>query len=124
MPMANRSLRSQPRCPRRNGVGIQPPPLLGGGVAGRFTGSRYARRVIGRSHMRRNVSQIVVIGLVALCTSCTWVKMEPGAAQVRVLPIGQQTASCKRLGEIAVSVKDRVGPYERNSLAVRDELET
>jgi hypothetical protein len=74
--------------------------------------------------MRRNVSQTVVIGLVALSTSCTWVKMEPGAAQVRVLPIGQQTASCKRLGEIAVSVKDRVGPYERNSLAVRDELET
>jgi hypothetical protein len=74
--------------------------------------------------MRRNVSQIVVIGCIALSAGCAWVKMAPGAAQMRVLPIGQQTTSCKRLGEIAVSVKDRVGPYERNSLAVRDELET
>jgi hypothetical protein len=75
--------------------------------------------------MRRSVSQITsLIGCAALVAGCAWVKMEPGAAQVRVLPVGQQTASCKRLGEIAVSVKERVGPYERNSLTVRDELET
>ena len=75
--------------------------------------------------MRRNVSHITLsIGLAALFAGCAWVKMEPGAAQVRVLPIAQRTESCKRLGEIAVSVKDRVGPYERNSITVRDELET
>lgn len=74
--------------------------------------------------MRRSASHIVLIAFAVLSTGCAWVKMEPGAAQVRVLPIGQQTASCKRLGEIAVSVKDSVGPYERNSITVRDELET
>ena len=31
---------------------------------------------------------------------------------------------CRALGEIGVSVKDRVGPYERNTLKVKDELET
>ena len=68
--------------------------------------------------------QFLLLIVISLSTGCTWVKMEPGATQVRVLPIGQQIVSCKRLGEIAVSVKDSVGPYERNSITVRDELET
>jgi len=63
-------------------------------------------------------------GLVVLGTGCEVVRMEPGAAQVRVLPLGQSVASCQRLGELAVSIQHRVGPYERNSLAVREELET
>lgn len=67
---------------------------------------------------------LLLIIVISLSVGCTWVKMEPGASQVRVLPIGQQTVACKRLGEIAVSVKDSVGPYERNKIAVRDELET
>ncbi len=75
--------------------------------------------------MRRIVPQIgFLIAFVVVATGCEWVKMEPGAAQVRVLRAGDDVASCHRLGEIAVSVKDRVGPYERNSVAVRDELET
>ena len=66
----------------------------------------------------------VLIAFAAMAASCEWVKMDPGAAQVRVLHAGENIAACRRLGEIAVSVKDRVGPYERNSVAVRDELET
>ncbi len=64
------------------------------------------------------------IGVAILFAGCTWVKMDPGAAQVRVLRAGQDVSACKRLGEVAVSVKDRVGPYERNNVTVRDELET
>jgi len=75
--------------------------------------------------MRCIVPRIVLLGaFVVAATGCEWVKMEPGAVQVRVLRAGDDVASCHRLGEIAVSVKDRVGPYERNSVAVRDELET
>ena len=75
--------------------------------------------------MRFIVPQICfLIVFVAVATGCEWVKMEPGAVQVHVLRAGDNVASCHRLGEIAVSVKDRVGPYERNSVAVRDELET
>ena len=66
----------------------------------------------------------VLIAFATIAAGCEWVKMDPGAAQVRVLRAGDAVASCHRLGEIAVSVKDRVGPYERNSVAVRDELET
>ena len=67
---------------------------------------------------------LLVIAVIALLPGCAWVQMEPGAAQVRVYPKGESMAACKNLGEIAVSVKDRVGPYERNGLSVRDELET
>lgn len=60
----------------------------------------------------------------ALSTGCVWVKMEQGAQGVRVVRAGQELPSCQRRGEIGVSVKDRVGPYGRNELKVRDELET
>ena len=66
----------------------------------------------------------VLIAFAAMAVGCEWVKMDRGAAQVRVLHAGDNVAACHRLGEIAVSVKDRVGPYERNSVTVRDELET
>lgn len=67
---------------------------------------------------------LFVLAAIGLLSGCDWVKMDQGAAQVRVMPLGQQMASCHRLGEVAVSVQDRVGPYERNNVTVRDELET
>ena len=59
-----------------------------------------------------------------LLAGCVWVKMAPGAQNVRVVPAGQELTACQRRGEIAVSVKDSVAFYERNQLKVRDELET
>lgn len=56
--------------------------------------------------------------------ACTWVKMEPEAARVRVLSSGATASGCSPKGEISVSVRDRVGLYQRNDLKVRDELET
>jgi hypothetical protein len=56
--------------------------------------------------------------------ACTFVKMGPGADRVRVLRADQDTAGCEKRGEIVVSVKDRLGPYERNEIRVIDELET
>ena len=73
---------------------------------------------------RKWARSAVLLGLVGLASGCTWVKMDSGAAAIRVLPLGPQIASCKRLGEIEVSVKARVGPYDRNPVEVRDELET
>ncbi|HET9049339.1 MAG TPA: DUF4156 domain-containing protein [Chiayiivirga sp.] len=61
---------------------------------------------------------------VLLLGGCTWVKMEPGAARVRVLAADADVSGCVLRGEIGVSVKDRVGLYDRNALKVRDELET
>lgn len=62
-------------------------------------------------------------GLLMLATSgCTWVHMAPGASAVKV--VTGPPAGCESRGEVEVSVKGRVGPYERNPLRVREELET
>jgi len=62
--------------------------------------------------------------LVPVVTACTWVKMAPGGADVRVARAGQDMSVCEKRGEVSVSVKNRLGPYERNDIKVRDELET
>lgn len=59
-----------------------------------------------------------------LVAACTFVKMAPGAENVRVVKLDANVSSCERRGEIEVSVKDRLGPYSRDALRVRDELET
>jgi hypothetical protein len=57
--------------------------------------------------------------------ACTWVKIEPEAKQIRVVDAGANLSGCgAMLSEITVSVRDRVGFVDRNSLKVRDELET
>ncbi len=56
--------------------------------------------------------------------ACTWVKMEPEGARIRVLAADAVTSACTTRGEIGVSVKDKVGLYRRSDLKVRDELET
>ena len=62
--------------------------------------------------------------VLAALSGCTWVKMAPGAAAVKVVAAGQDLSSCEKRGEVSVSVRDRLGPYERNDIKVRDELET
>jgi hypothetical protein len=64
----------------------------------------------------------VAIVAALLGGGCTWVHMAPGAEAVRV--VTGPPAGCTPRGEVEVSVKDRLGPYERNPLRVRDELET
>lgn len=61
--------------------------------------------------------------MIAALGGCTWVKMAPGGAEVRVAGAGDNLSVCQKKGEIAVSVKDRLGPIGRNDLKVRDELE-
>ena len=57
-----------------------------------------------------------------LFSGCTWVHMAPGASAVKV--VTGPPAGCEKRGDIEVSVKDRLGPYERNTLRVHEELET
>lgn len=66
-----------------------------------------------------------VLCFVAFTAGCTWVKLDDAASRVRVAYNGNLgVVPCRALGEIGVSVKDRVGFYQRNDLKVRDELET
>ena len=53
--------------------------------------------------------------------ACTFVKLAPGAQQVKVLSAAP--AGCERRGDGAVSITHRVGFYERDDTRVRDELE-
>ena len=48
--------------------------------------------------------------------------MAPGASAVRV--VTAPPAGCVTRGEVEVSVTDSLGPYQRNALRVREELET
>lgn len=68
------------------------------------------------------VSLIVSLAVSGL-SACTWVKMEPEGDKVRVVAADTDLAHCKKLGEIGVEVKDKVGFYRRDPLKVRDELE-
>lgn len=56
--------------------------------------------------------------------ACTWVKMEPDGAVVDVARASDDLSGCSKKGEVVVTVRDRVGFYDRNDLKVRDELET
>ena len=61
--------------------------------------------------------------LVVVISSCSFVQMAPGGEDVRVVGPGQLPAGCVKRGEVEVSVKDRLGPYSRDELRVKDELE-
>lgn len=67
---------------------------------------------------------ITIMAAALLAGGCTWVKLEPQGGAIRVARTGEDLSSCQRAGEITVSVRDRVGFYERDALKVRDELET
>jgi hypothetical protein len=66
---------------------------------------------------------MLVAMLVATSAGCSFVEMSPGADAVRVVAPGQLPAGCVKRGEVEVSVKDRLGPYSRDELRVKDELE-
>ena len=65
---------------------------------------------------------ILLVAALAATSGCTFVHMAPGATKVKVL--ASAPTSCEKRGEVEVSVKDRLGPYERSEAQVRDELET
>lgn len=67
---------------------------------------------------------ILATFIAASLGACTWVKMAPGGAEVRVARADQSLVACEKRGEVSVSVKDRLGPIERSDIKVRDELET
>lgn len=72
--------------------------------------------------VRSRLRSCLLFACVAALAGCTFVRMAPGADRVKVR--ADAPAGCEKRGEIEVSVKDSLGPYERNPLRVRDELET
>lgn len=64
---------------------------------------------------------ILLLGCAFSMSACTFVHMEPSATRVKVLA---SAPSCEKRGEAEVSVRHKVGFYERSEAQVRDELET
>lgn len=62
--------------------------------------------------------------LAAASAGCSFVEVEPQGKRVFVARDAAEVAQCRKRGDIEVSVKDRVGFYERKALTVRDELAT
>jgi len=62
--------------------------------------------------------------IATFATACTWVPIDTNGKAVRVIPAGQGAAGCEQKGEVVVSVKNKVGFYNRNPLRVQEELET
>jgi Domain of unknown function (DUF4156) len=66
---------------------------------------------------------LIMATLALAFTSCTWVEPDAQGTKVRVA-YGKDLGACTQKGTITVSVKSKVGFYERNDLKVRDELES
>jgi hypothetical protein len=65
----------------------------------------------------------LLLASVVLLGGCTWgINPTPGSENVRTAWSGD-VSNCRDLGKITVSVTDHVGPYDRNDIKVRDELQ-
>lgn len=67
---------------------------------------------------------LILLSVIVLVGGCTWVKMTPQAASVRVASAREDLSACQRRGEIAVTVEDQIAFVERSRVKVREELET
>lgn len=59
-----------------------------------------------------------------LLSACSWVALEPGAADVLVLPAERLTDKCESLGKVTVSVLEKVGVLARHEEEVVEDLDT
>lgn len=71
----------------------------------------------------RKILLLAVAMAAALLSGCSWgIKLNDAGRQVRTAWNGG-VASCRDLGKVTVSVMDHLGPIDRNSIKVADELE-
>ncbi|MEO8780250.1 MAG: DUF4156 domain-containing protein [Rhodanobacter sp.] len=66
---------------------------------------------------------LILLVPVVLLSACSWgITPDPGSMNVRTAWSGD-VSGCRELGKITVSVMDHVGPVDRNTITVRDELQ-
>ena len=66
---------------------------------------------------------LLLLAPVLLLNACSWgITMTPAAQNVRTAWTGD-VSGCRDMGKVTVSVMDHVGPVDRNTITVRDELE-
>jgi len=70
-----------------------------------------------------DIRPVICLLTAALLAGCTWVKVTPVGAKVRVLSAGE-VASCTHIGKTQVSLADKVLGIKRSATKVQLELET
>lgn len=66
---------------------------------------------------------LILLVPVVLLSACSWgITPDPDSKNVRTAWSGD-VSGCRDLGKITVSVMDHVGPVDRNTITVRDELQ-
>lgn len=66
---------------------------------------------------------LLLLAPAVLLGGCTWgINPDPGSNSVRTVWSGD-VSGCRDLGKITVSVMSRVGPFDRNDIKIRDELQ-
>lgn len=70
-----------------------------------------------------NILKLTPVGFLAMLAACQWVKPEPGAQGVALVK-PQVVQDCTKLGESRVKVKSAIGPLDRGTKKVQDELLT
>ena len=73
--------------------------------------------------MNRILAVTTLLALAEWLHACTWVKTTPGGEAVRVAQ-ASEVGDCVRKGEVNVSLKSRVGGFERKPGKVATELAT
>ena len=66
---------------------------------------------------------LLIAAAVFAFSACTWVEPDAQGKQIQVA-YGKDLGACTLKGKVTVSVRSKVGFYERNDLKVRDELES
>ncbi|GLQ99979.1 DUF4156 domain-containing protein [Dyella mobilis] len=66
---------------------------------------------------------LLLLAPLVLLGGCTWgINPDPGSNSVRTVWTGD-VSGCRDMGKITVGVQDHVGPFDRNDIKVRDELQ-
>ena len=65
---------------------------------------------------------LLLAGMIAMTSACTWVKVSPEAQQVIVVP-ANRVSSCNRIGVVSSTVKASIGAIARDATKVRNELD-
>ena len=68
--------------------------------------------------------KLIIAILAGLAASCTWVEPDVRGSRVEVAYADRNLGSCRKLGEVTVSVKHEIIGVDRSEMKVRDELES
>jgi hypothetical protein len=74
-------------------------------------------------HTGLKITKNVLLLSSIFIAACTWVQTSEQGGAVRLLS-DSETESCERIASVTTSVKDRVGPIDRNTDRVHEELIT